>query len=251
MKNMLGVQGKKLLDFGCGTGSFFDKLNSRSPSKIDAFDPCQEMVDLAKERTVAKGGNIPFNVWCGFTDKVPTNQYDYVTCFQVLQNVSDDCSKAADARMKCLMEIKRILKPGGKAIITTRFRPPVSEGGRYSDMYWYADPEIVPKSVSFMEDMVPADPVAEAFQAGFTSVELKNSKDTVIRSNAYLHGELVNNEAFRSGDSFFARVSQMGELSAMTENIKRLQAKGELENYIQKRNQLRGSYGHIAVLVVS
>lgn len=251
VEKLQGVSDKSVLDLGCGTGSFFDKLIALSPAAVDACDPSQEMIDVAADRQCVKDASPPVKVWCGGTENVADDTYEFVTCFQVLQNLSDDAEKAASIRVDFLKEIKRVMAPGGKAVITTRFRPPASEGGRISDMYWYGDSAVVPKSVEFMQNMVPADPVAEAQEAGFVDCVLFNSPDTMIREDAYLRGELVGEAAFRSGDSFFARIEQSGELPALLANIDKLKGEGKLDEYITERNKLRGEYGHVGVLCVT
>jgi hypothetical protein len=81
-----------------------------------------------------------------------------------------------------------------------RYRP---IDGSYGDMYWYADKEIVPKSVQYMECMVPQDPAAECTAAGFVDCTVTNSPDTMIQTEAFFNGSLVKDAAFRAADSFF------------------------------------------------
>lgn len=250
-KELEGVEGMKVLDLGCGTGSFFDSILSKKPKSLDACDPSQGMIDKAQERindAVAEErwrGVVP-KCWAGFTDHVQDNTYDCITCLQVLQNLVDDPSKAQAARIGFMEEIKRMLKPGGRAILTTRYRPPE---GSYTTMYWYADKEVVPEAVAHMEAMVPARPDLEMATAGFEDTSATNAPgDTMIQTAAYMNGALVKDPAFRAADSFFSRVSEP-EMKILLDNIEKLKADGKLDDYINERNALRGSLGHVSVVV--
>jgi SAM-dependent methyltransferase len=252
---LTGCGGKRVLDLGCGTGAFLEKAFALGPANLDACDPCAEMVEVARKRAEALvssstsdgTGSTAVNIWVGDTSEIADGSYDYVVCFQVLQNLTNQGEAAAAARVGLWREIRRILAPdGGVAILTTRYRPP---NGSYSDMYWYADPEIVPRSVAYMECMVPSHPETDCELAeGFKQCEVFNSLDTMIKSDAYVEGALIHKAAFRSADSFFARVERMGEMDQLLSSIAEKQSSGTLDEYVTSRDQARGTRGHVAVI---
>lgn len=105
---MKQVKGKQVcvLDVGCGTGetmSFVKKLNPKA--KVWGIDPSPVGVAFAKGRghkqvIIAKAEKLPFE----------KNKFDTVLILDVLEHISN--------RVGVLKEIKRVLKPGGKVLIT-------------------------------------------------------------------------------------------------------------------------------------
>jgi SAM-dependent methyltransferase len=103
-----------ILDFGCGWGRiirFF--LKDVHPSCLFGADPSEEAIDLCRSG----------NKWCSFEltpIKPPTHfrddTFDLIYSFSVFSHLSEE------AQQLWLMELRRILKPGGLLIATTRGR---------------------------------------------------------------------------------------------------------------------------------
>jgi len=103
-----------ILDFGCGWGRiirFF--IKDIQASKIWGCDPVDEMIKLCREQ----------NKFCNFehiNTYPPTpfrdNMYDLIYSYSVFSHLSEDF------HLPLLHEIKRILKPGGIYLTTTRNR---------------------------------------------------------------------------------------------------------------------------------
>ena len=89
----------RTLDVGCGTGYHLDLVQD-----IVGLDPSREMLDKAKAKgkklVLGKGEKLPF----------PDGSFDTVLCMFSVLNVCQ-AEKAAK-------EIKRVLKPGGIAIVS-------------------------------------------------------------------------------------------------------------------------------------
>ena len=102
--------GESILDIGCGTGFLtYDMAPSVTESgQIIAIDPKPSMVKATKERCAEYA---QVTVREGDITSIPAkkNQFDLVTCTQVLLYV-EDIDKA-------LSEIYRVLKPGGRVAI--------------------------------------------------------------------------------------------------------------------------------------
>jgi len=98
------IVGKKILDLGSGTGAAFNLLNDFD---VTAIDPDEKMLKLNefKNKFVGKAESLPFQ----------DNSFDSVICSFVWRNL-DDTNKA-------LIEIRRVLKPGGKFILLDMTRP--------------------------------------------------------------------------------------------------------------------------------
>lgn len=96
-----------VLEIGCGEGRGLDLLAPAS-DQYTALDKIQEIIDrlqLAHPSIHFIQGSIPP------MSMLEDDQYDVVISFQVIEHIKDD--KAY------LKEIHRVLKPGGRAIITT------------------------------------------------------------------------------------------------------------------------------------
>lgn len=99
----------RVLEIGCGRGVgselLLEKLGARH---VDAFDPDEEMVRLARRRLESFGDRV--ELWAGSATQIPRPDasYDAVFDFGVLHHVLN----WRDA----LREIHRVLRPGGRLI---------------------------------------------------------------------------------------------------------------------------------------
>ncbi|MDX1629170.1 MAG: class I SAM-dependent methyltransferase [Fulvivirga sp.] len=100
------VQGD-LLEIGCGEGRGIALLKGQVDSftAIDKIDEVVERLSKAYPEATFIQDNIPP------LNKLEDAQFDVVVTFQVIEHIKDD--------RQFLEEIRRVLKPGGKALITT------------------------------------------------------------------------------------------------------------------------------------
>lgn len=100
------LPGKKLqiLDAGCGTGGFSEKLSQFG--RVWAIDINPLAVKYSKEKNIMQVNQ-------GSIEKLPFrfNKFDIITCLDVLyhRQIKDD--------LKALKELHRVLKPGGILIL--------------------------------------------------------------------------------------------------------------------------------------
>lgn len=96
-----------LLEIGCGEGRGVEILLERV-EKYHGLDKIQEVIDRLEKKfpqaTFEQTVIPPLQT-------IPSSTYDTVVSFQVIEHIKDDAL--------FLKEIHRVLKPGGKAIITT------------------------------------------------------------------------------------------------------------------------------------
>lgn len=97
----------KILDAGCGEGHLLELLNQfNSQNEYYGVDLTQEALVKAQERcplahlSQADLKNIKF----------PDNFFDFIVCTETLEHIDD--------YKKVIIELKRVLKPGGRLIIT-------------------------------------------------------------------------------------------------------------------------------------
>ena len=102
----------RLLDFGCGNGVFTQWFLHKA-KRVSALDHNPQQLEFAKrefprlETVQGKGGTLPFE------DCV----FEVVVMSDVLEHVDDDRVTAA--------EIIRVLKPGGRVVVTVPNRGPL------------------------------------------------------------------------------------------------------------------------------
>jgi ubiquinone/menaquinone biosynthesis C-methylase UbiE len=99
------VKGKKILDFGCGSG-IYAKLLTKKGAKVKGFDISDEMLKIAKEM------NPKLDLRHGSGYKIPFREkFDIVLAALVIHYFSD--------WDKVLRQVKKVLKKGGYMIIST------------------------------------------------------------------------------------------------------------------------------------
>lgn len=106
----------RCVDLACGTGDVSFLLADRYPNGIvTGIDLTESMLDLAKQRQVPR--NLSFTQ-CDMCDTgIESGSVDIVTGSYALRNAPD--------LEKAIVEIKRILKPGGQAAFLDFSKPPI------------------------------------------------------------------------------------------------------------------------------
>lgn len=105
-------RGLTALDIGCGAGLTITRLSQRREvARVVGLDPSPEALAWARRRhdgPLVRGGAIelPF----------PDRSFDLVTCFDVLQHLPEGRDVRAAA------EVRRVLRPGGVALIRSNAR---------------------------------------------------------------------------------------------------------------------------------
>lgn len=229
-----------ILDVGCGTGVFLEKLKKYNYKELHGIDPSDSMIEKSYEKTK----NIDnCKVWKDYIENIEDNKYDLVFCNQVIQNLTLDKNQALNIRNNFYNNLYRILKPEGQLILTTR-----NIDNKYSDMYWYADDIILKKSINDMECFVPKDLNYEIDCINkFKNIEISNSNDLIYKNEYYNNSNLLEDEAWYAADSFWNHVKRNNELDNFKNNIQYLKNNNKLENYINNRDILRNNNGHIKI----
>ncbi|MCL5113968.1 MAG: class I SAM-dependent methyltransferase [Patescibacteria group bacterium] len=104
-------RGISLLDFGCGKGSVLEEILKLNPTlKTTGVDVSKQAIKYIKNRipkqrflAISEGKKLPFK----------TDSFDFITALDVLEHVYDT--------ELVFSELARILKPGGKILITVPY----------------------------------------------------------------------------------------------------------------------------------
>ncbi len=102
------LSGKRLLDIGCGTGTFLIMLQHAFPdAQLDGVDGDPQIPETARGKAGALGLNIVFSEAMSYSMPYPDASFDAVTTTLMLHHLDREAKKAT-AR-----EMYRVLKPGG------------------------------------------------------------------------------------------------------------------------------------------
>jgi ubiquinone/menaquinone biosynthesis C-methylase UbiE len=103
-----GYQGKKVLEVGCGVGTDLLRFAQKG-ARVTGVDLSQTAVELARRNFALNGPKADLRVMDGEHLLFEDNEFDMVYAHGVLQYTANP--------MQMLNEIKRVLKPGGHAIV--------------------------------------------------------------------------------------------------------------------------------------
>lgn len=105
-------QGARILDAACGVGygAYYLATNSNCEA-VTAVEVSDEALEWAKEHFASdKITFVQADLTEDFTVKLPSDQYDLITCFETLEHLKDD--------RFFLTQVRRLLKPGGLLLLS-------------------------------------------------------------------------------------------------------------------------------------
>ncbi len=168
----------QVLDVACGTGDLAIELKTFGKAKVIGTDFCRPMLTIAKEKTDKRSEKISYLEADGLNLSFSDETFDAVTIAFGLRNFSN--------WENGLIELKRILKPGGK-IAVLEFSSPMIPGFRAAFNFYFA--HILPRiggvvsgsrgAYEYLPDSVSKFPdqkqlVSMMRQIGFSDVKYKN-----------------------------------------------------------------------------
>lgn len=169
--SLLGeVEGKKVLDAGCGPGIYAEILVGRG-AEVVGFDASEKMVALAKERLGGKAKIFRALLEARW-DRLGDESFDLAVCALAMDYVKDWSGP--------LSEFRRVLKPGGRLVFSvehptsTFVRHVYRGGGNYFEteavaMEWTGFPGKV-RMPSYRRPL--GDMVSAILGAGFVVADL-------------------------------------------------------------------------------
>ncbi|MGO1595412.1 MAG: bifunctional demethylmenaquinone methyltransferase/2-methoxy-6-polyprenyl-1,4-benzoquinol methylase UbiE [Sphingobacterium sp.] len=118
IRSLLPLQPQYILDVATGTGDFaLESIRILHPKKIIGVDISEGMLDVAREKIEKKGLQQQFEVCLGDSEKLPFDEetFDAVTVAFGVRNFEN--------LEQGLHDIRRVLRPGGKAIVLELSNP--------------------------------------------------------------------------------------------------------------------------------
>ena len=118
VENALIQRGDSVLDVGCGTGevTLLAKVHAKD-GKVYGIDPAPEMISVARQKAARKKLAIDFRVGVIEALPFPNESLDVVTSSLMMHHLPEYLKERG------LMEIYRVLKPGGRLLIADFMRP--------------------------------------------------------------------------------------------------------------------------------
>jgi demethylmenaquinone methyltransferase/2-methoxy-6-polyprenyl-1,4-benzoquinol methylase len=168
----------KVLDVACGTGDLSLELQKGAKAKIIGTDFCRPMLKIAFDKNAKNNLLIPYVEADGMNLSFSDETFDAVTIAFGLRNFSN--------WKDGLIELRRILKTGGKLVIL-EFSTPIVPGFRQAFQFYFSHVlpriggavsgsrgayEYLPNSVSKFPDQ--KNLAAMMREIGFSDVEYKN-----------------------------------------------------------------------------
>ena len=117
--------GEAMLDVGCGTGTLATAARPRlgPAGEVIGLDASPEMIDSARHKARRAGVLVTFETGPAQALPFPDGRFDLVTCTLVLHHLPRRDREA------CLGEMRRVLKPGGRALIVDFATSSKQQGG--------------------------------------------------------------------------------------------------------------------------
>jgi SAM-dependent methyltransferase len=107
------VEGKTVLDLGCGSGESIPALQARG-ARVVGVDLSPDLIQLAKERVDAYGISMAsLQAGSAYETGVPTASVDVVFCMSLLHHLEIP---------RAMAEIRRVLRPRGFAVVKEPIR---------------------------------------------------------------------------------------------------------------------------------
>lgn len=106
-------EGMDILDVGCGTGSLAvaARRDMGEQGNVVGIDPSSNMIDLARQKADKTGLRVDFRVGVIEDLEFEAESFDLVLSSLMMHHLTDELKERG------LLEIKRVLKPGGGLLI--------------------------------------------------------------------------------------------------------------------------------------
>ena len=130
LRTVLDDENALVLDVACGTGDLSLELQRNAAAKVIGTDFCRPMLEIAFDKNDKSATKIPYLEADGMNLSFADETFDAVTIAFGLRNFSN--------WQNGLIELRRILKPGGKLAIL-EFSTPLVPGFRQAFQFYFSN----------------------------------------------------------------------------------------------------------------
>lgn len=110
-----GLLKGRVLDYGCGAGHLLEQMAKQPGIHLYGLDFSADSIEAAKNRTAGCTGLMELVLAYELPTKFKDEQFDTITLIETIEHLQDKMLH------ETMHELFRILKPGGKILITTPF----------------------------------------------------------------------------------------------------------------------------------
>jgi ubiquinone/menaquinone biosynthesis C-methylase UbiE len=228
-----------LLDAGCGSGLYAEALIGQV-GRLAAIDFSEGMLARARAKLEPTGKasllrasilDLPF----------ADDSLDAVMFNQVLHHLEPGDDPDYGGHTKALGEARRVLRPGGVAVINICSHEQLRQG------FWYYD--LIPRALeATLARCVPVARLREILETvGLAFAERVVPLDAVMQGGAYFDPRGPLDAAWRAGDSIWALAPE-DELGDAIARVQALDARGALESYLAERDARRPHCGQFTFM---
>ena len=231
-----------LVDAGCGTGSYTRALIEHV-ARVEAIDMNDGMLGVAKAKLEkdAAAGRVRFQR--AAIDDLPLDDSsaDAVMINQVLHHLPDDAAKGWPPTRKVIGEFARVLRPGGVLVVNSCSHEQLRRG-------WWFFSLIESVAGRMMDRHLPLADLERMFsECGFEFGGRFVPSDAVIQGRSYFDPRGPLDASWRAGDSVWAMLGA-DELDRVSERIRAMDSRGELEAYVAEHDAERAHVGQVTFL---
>jgi ubiquinone/menaquinone biosynthesis C-methylase UbiE len=237
------LQGKVILDAGCGTGQFTEVLLAHG-AKVEAVELSTGMLQRARHKLGAFEATGQVRFQQGSITELPLadDSVDGITINQVLHHLPEPAGPTFPVMAQVMSEMRRVLRPGGTFVLNTCSQEQLVDG------YWYFN--LLPQRVinALQATYAPLTEVRRLMEAaGFSDVSLEPVLDEVLTAAHYHRADGPLSAEWRAGDSTWALLTA-AELEATLARVQTLQAGGELVAFRDHHDAARKRVGQLTLV---
>lgn len=230
----------RLLDAGCGTGTFASLLAPHVGS-VSVVDASEGMLAVAEQKLAGVDGT---EFHQGTLQQLPfdDDSFDAVMTNQVLHHIGDQQGGDWAQHARVFVEYARVLRPGGVLVVNTSSTEQLQHG------FWYYS--LIPRAADVLRRRYAPVPVLDelAEDNGMTVAGHFVPVDAVLQGPSYFDAVGPLSEAWRRGDSSWSLVDD-AEMAAMTETVTALCDRGELDAFVAEADARRVDIGQVTFVV--
>jgi len=231
----------RVLDAGCGTGNYARAIAAHV-GKVAAVDLNPEMLAVARGKLAAEieAGNAELHRSSLRELPLETDSIDGVMVNQVLHHLGDDAHAGWPAKRSVVAELRRVLRPGGVAVINICSHRQLREG------WWYL--ALIPRAVEAMcARHIPLDTLERLLsEEGFEPRARMVPTDALMQGTQYFDPSGPTRAEWRHGDSIWALVDE-AEMAEATARWRALDEAARAD-FVARHDRPRATLGQFTFL---